>query len=611
MHSSRPLFRLVIACSLVGFSVSCAGQSPANSTESSVGQLWQDASAAQKAQQFSEAAELYRRIVALEPGLTEAQVNLGLMYQLTGDLHAAIASFQQALKKSPALYAPNLLIGLDYLKLDNPAAALVYLQRAVTAKPGDTKALIGLANSYLQLRQYTEAQQQFSHAIDLDSKNADAWYGLGATYLSIEKQDEERIHRSSSPFGRVLLGESYLQQGRAAKAVKVLKSIFDTSAANAPCAHSLLGFAYLRDTKFDEAAQQFQADWNAQTGSGCLLAKLGFVALDADRSDADGALRELREAAEIDPVFVRSNAALFWNDLVKAGPDRRASEVLERQSSPTSQSPSLKLADHYWNIGQYSACSTALAAASGSLSSERLRLLSRCSYYVGQDALVLKATGLLLKATPDDPEALYWRIESAERLGLGALTKATEINPDSASLHVLLGDMLRGKGDFAEAANEYRKAIILKPEFLAARIGLARVLYADGNDEGAVQELQYVLKANSSDPEASYQLGEMLVSRQEFAAAQPLLETALHAAPEELPHVHAALSKVYAERGEVSRAIAEIKLALPADVDGSYYYRLGRLYMQAGDRAASAQAMQQSARMHRQDDASTLPDEER
>jgi tetratricopeptide (TPR) repeat protein len=170
--------------------------------------------------------------------------------------------------------------------------------------------------------------------------------------------------------------------------------------------------------------------------------------------------------------------------------------------------------------------------------------------------------------------------------------------------------MLRGKGDFSEGAAEYRKAIALKPEFLAAHMGLARDLYSDDNREGSEHELQYVLNANPSDPEANYLTGEILVSRQQFAEALPLLLKGLHAAPEELPHVHASLSKVYADRGELARAIAEIKQALPGDVDGSYHHRLGRLYFQAEDRAASAQAMQQSAKLHRQNDASTSLEDE-
>ena len=101
--------------------------------------------------------------------------------------------------------------------------------------------------------------------------------------------------------------------------------------------------------------------------------------------------------------------------------------------------------------------------AGSPLNAQQLRLLSRCSYFIGRDELVLHATDQLLKLTPADPEALYWRSQSAERLGLSALTTATRLNPESVSLHTLLGDMLRSKGSLSDAAEEYRKAIDLKP----------------------------------------------------------------------------------------------------------------------------------------------------
>ena len=71
------------------------------------------------------------------------------------------------------------------------------------------------------------------------------------------------------------------------------------------------------------------------------------------------------------------------------------------------------------------------------------------------------------------------------------------------------------------------------------------------------------------------------------------------------------MSRVYAEHGDVRQAIAEIELAIPGDADGSYHYRLGRLYLQIGKRAASEEAMQQSAKLHRENDAAvSLEDEQ-
>lgn len=328
MQTARLLFRHTRTIALIGCLMIGAGFSPAQSTESGIQQLWRDASAAQQAQQFSRAATLYKKILLLQPDLMEAEVNLGLMYQLSGDLHAAISCFQHVLVKDQALYAPNLFAGLDYLKLDNPGDALPYLKRATTTNPRSMEALVGLANSYLQLHRYSEAAEQFKLATTMqDGKNADAWYGLGATFLSIEKEAEQGLRPTSSPFRQVLLGEAYLEQGQRDKAVATLKAVAD-GPSTVPCAHSLLGFAYLRNLKSEEAAQQFQLDWNSPSGSKCLLAKLGLAAVHADRAEGVDALRELREAAAIDPIFVQKNSDYYWNNLIKAGLESGVSAIL-------------------------------------------------------------------------------------------------------------------------------------------------------------------------------------------------------------------------------------------------------------------------------------------
>ncbi len=602
MSTARLLFRHLSTAALMGCSMIWAGILPAQSTEASIEQFWRDATAAQQAQQYGRAATLYKKILSLQPDLIEAEINLGLMDQLSGDLHAAIACFEHVLAKDPALYAPNLLTGLDYLKFDDPGRALTYLKRAAASKPDSAEALVGLANSYLQLHRYADAEEQFKRATELqDGKDADAWYGLGATYLSMEKEAEGGLRHSSSPFRDVLLGEAYSEQGQQDKAIATLKDIVNGSAA-VPCSRSLLGFAYLRNAKNSDAANHFRTDWDPDSGSGCLLAKLGLAAAHAGRGDRDEALRELREAAEIDLVFVQKNADLFWNYMVKAGAESGAREILEPKNQVDVEKARPSLAEESWKHGRYSACSSDLQASSMPLTAPQLRLLSRCSYYIARDEMVLQTTDRLLKASPADPEALYWRIQSAERLGLTALTTAISINPESVSLHVLMGDMLRGKGSFAEAANEYRKAIALKPDFIAAHLGLARDLNSDGNTAGAESEVRYVLNLSPDEPEANYLMGEILVNRSEFTAALPLLLRAIHVMPDEAVYVHADLSRIYEERGEFPRAIEEIKQALPADIDGSYYYRLGRLYQKTGNRAAAAQALEQSAKLHRSAD---------
>jgi tetratricopeptide (TPR) repeat protein len=255
--------------------------------------------------------------------------------------------------------------------------------------------------------------------------------------------------------------------------------------------------------------------------------------------------------------------------------------------------------------GRYSDCSSALAAPGIGLTLPELRMLAMCSYYSGHDDRVMTATRQILKTTPGDAEALYWQIPSTQRLGTAAITRASEINPDSPSLHKLMGDMLQEKRDLAEAAAEYRKAISLKPDFLAAHVGLARVLNSSKEFDKAEQEARLVLDASPTEPEANFLMGEILIHRSEPAKALPFLLKAQDALPEELPVLHADLSMIFEDNGDLPRAIAEMKQAVSADVDGTYHYRLGRLYQKAGDRAAANAELETAEKLRRQMNAGT------
>jgi tetratricopeptide (TPR) repeat protein len=604
-HLPGKLLRLKLSATFCGCLLICSAALQGQSPQPSVEELWAQANAAQQAQQYLQAASIYRRILVLRPGMTEAEVNLGLMLHLAGNLNDAIACFEHVLALHPDLFAPNFLTGMDYLKLDNPGRALPYLERATREKPDQLEARIGLANSFLQLGRLPQALDEFTRVTRLNEKSADAWYGLGATYLSMEKEIEGDLRRTSSPYRSVLLGESYLQQGQNDRAVATLSAAAAVQPA-VPCAHSILGFAFLRSSKLDDATRQFQLDWDSQKQEGCLLAKLGMASLDAQNTDAAGALRELGEAAQIDATFVRTNSEWFLSDLTKAGLGAQTRVILDNGHTADAEDHGRLPASALMKKGRYSACSAALAGDTTPTNLNELRLAALCSYYSGRDDLVLSATGKILMRSANDPEALYWRIQSMERAGLSALTQGSELNPESASLHALLADMMRAKGDLTGAAAEYRQAIAAKPDFLAARLGLARDLYSDHKTDDAEREVQYVLNANPSDPEANYLMGEILVNRVELADALPFLLKALDASTEEIPYVHADLSRVYEDRGDVAQAIAELKQAVLVDVDGSYYYRLGHLYMKSGDRVDATAALDQAEKLRHATDAASL-----
>lgn len=69
---------------------------------------------------------------------------------------------------------------------------------------------------------------------------------------------------------------------------------------------------------------------------------------------------------------------------------------------------------------------------------------------------------------------------------LGDLRKT---NPQSASVHALLGDALWEQGDLPKAVRSFKKAVKLSPESELASLGLFHTLMESGDKQGAIREL--------------------------------------------------------------------------------------------------------------------------
>ena len=95
-------------------------------------------------------------------------------------------------------------------------------------------------------------------------------------------------------------------------------------------------------------------------------------------------------------------------------------------------------------------------------------------------------------------------------------------------------------------------------------------------------------------------MGEILCAREDFPGAEPYLKKSLNTKPEFVSRVHALLGTVYAQTNRTQQAIAELKLALASDKDGSLHYQIARLYLKAGDRDSAAQAFEVSKRLERE-----------
>src|SRR5713226_1510031 len=116
---------------------------------------------AMKQGQFVRAAEEFKKVLALDPSLIEAEVNLGLAYQSLSEYDLAVRHLTKALRERPNLLGPTVIVGMDYLKLGSPQKAIPFLQSALKLDPSNREARQALASAYLGQENFRSAAAEF------------------------------------------------------------------------------------------------------------------------------------------------------------------------------------------------------------------------------------------------------------------------------------------------------------------------------------------------------------------------------------------------------------------------------------------------------------------
>jgi tetratricopeptide (TPR) repeat protein len=98
---------------------------------------------------------------------------------------------------------------------------------------------------------------------------------------------------------------------------------------------------------------------------------------------------------------------------------------------------------------------------------------------------------------------------------------------DSAEAHVLMGVAKRAAGDFAEAREEFRKAVALNETLPVAHSLFGQASLSTGDREAARTAFQQELAINPNDFESNLYLGVILKEDREFAAARKHIDRAM------------------------------------------------------------------------------------
>jgi tetratricopeptide (TPR) repeat protein len=135
-----------------------------------------------------EARAEYERATTLDPKMSEAFLNLGILLT-EKDPAAAVAPLRRAVDLLPAQSRPRFLLGHALERSGDIPAAVESYESALGLDPRDVETTIHLGNLYSSLKRYLDAEAKFRAALEQEPKSPQALLGL-AQALDAQKKPE-------------------------------------------------------------------------------------------------------------------------------------------------------------------------------------------------------------------------------------------------------------------------------------------------------------------------------------------------------------------------------------------------------------------------------------
>jgi tetratricopeptide (TPR) repeat protein len=579
---------------------------------------------------FLRATEQFKKVLALDPSLVEAKVNLGLAYQSLLDYDAAVHYLAPALLERPNLAGLNTILGMDYLKLGLPEKAAPHLRRALELNPSSPDAHEAMAVYHLTQENFQGAVEQYRKVAALNSDQAEALFTIGHQYLDLAARLAYRGARlyPDSAWGHRFLGDMLSERDRWEDAELEYNKALAIEPRQAGL-HTLLGEAYLHTGKLEDAETEFRHE--LQLDSRYERAWLGLVNLQLAKGQALEALGSVTTVWHNSPEYLKAHPELLSIELPKEVAQACISRLLDQPEGPakhlllsalyasvnetdrsdgelqsfqndllkwqqTSRVHSQAHAD-FCKLHLYSRCIASLQAAKPLTYSAYL-LLGK-SYFTLQQ--YERAAEMLAQVHGDkntNSEASYWLERTYQALGAESYAQLENSFPDSWRTHQLRAEDFALRRDHDNVIKEYEAALHLRPNEAELHEAIGEFYLDSRSDEDARSELE---KAEGLDPSRTktlYLLGRLYVLDNKNEKAVPVLERALQLQPN-LNEASALLGTAYIRMGKFAEAVPSLEKAAPLDHMGNIHYQLFQAYRKLGETELAQKALARSQDIRR------------
>ena len=258
-----------------------------------------------------EARSEYERAIAMDPKMSEAYLNLGILL-LDKDPQAAVAPLRKAADLLPAQSRPAFLLGVALERTGDLSASAAAFENAAALDPQDLDTLLHLAGAYLALDRPANAEMKFRNVIERQPREPRGLLGLARSLDSQKKPEAAEAYQKylavepSDSAARARLVHLLLGQKQYDRALAELNRA-DTGKPSLELL-KLRADVEIEQKKWDDAIGTLRQAVALAPGDAQLHGGLGRVYL--QKRDFPAAEKELRAALHLD-----GKNLVYWKDL--------------------------------------------------------------------------------------------------------------------------------------------------------------------------------------------------------------------------------------------------------------------------------------------------------
>jgi tetratricopeptide (TPR) repeat protein len=541
------------------------------------------AGAKQSPAALSEAERLAKEVLQKDPNHIEGHILMGSVLFALEKKQDALAELNRAVELNPQRVESYLSLARFYVQTNDIAGAETIYQRAISVSSGSAMAHYEYGKFLVGAQRLNQAEAEFQQAVQAEPQNREARFILASFYLVNKQYDQaEAAYKSlaeldkDKPEGRSILGDFYSSVGRLDEAIAIYKEVLTNSPDYTPVHYRL---AEIMLNRGDLAGAKKEVETvlkgDAKDRQALILrARIGMQV--GQTSDLKIAIEDLREVLRQEPnsragLFFMAEASFrlgqidqaraFSTDLTQNYPDYLPAKLMEIQINLASGDPkeAMKLAANLQERLSKAApdrdtspqmlvelkAKTLIAHGSAALQLRDTKT-ARADFLAAHDlapssadievdlAMVSLAEGKADEAIGFYNNALT--IDGAHFNALRGLTniyaaqkktadaharidQAIAAQPNNASLHFLKGRIYGFEMNAQAAETEFRRALEIDANYLAAYSALAALFVNTNQQQRAIEEYSRIVERQPDNPAIYTLIGMLEMGLQNIDAA--------------------------------------------------------------------------------------------